>query len=238
MKSSYTSNVAGVRELIQRMERVDHSQTVQKTFDTFLEIFSLCLLLDTESKDRDKRIERLNELKRAAGPERYQEYEDLMVTAAELIAKNFRNGQNPDILGEIYMSIGCGNSRLGQYFTPFGIARMMAMMNLGPDGGKEVLAKKDVVTLNEPTCGSGIMVLAFAQLLMEKSIRYQEKLKVTAADLSATCARMAYIQMSILGIDAVVSRGDTLTLEMYETYPTPMHMIMSMLRETSLPETA
>lgn len=64
-----------------------------------------------------------------------------------------------DILGPVYMELGSRGQRqfLGQYFTPWEIAMMMAAMTftespIKPDGS--------LTTILEPTSGSGVMLLA------------------------------------------------------------------------------
>ena len=55
------------------------------------------------------------------------------------------------------------------------------------------------------------MILAVAAVLKEKGIDYQKCLDVVAQDLDWNGVYMTYIQLSLLGIPAVVVQGDTLT---------------------------
>lgn len=109
-----------------------------------------------------------------------------------------------DVLGEIYMSCSLGNSNMGQFFTPYTVAKMMSMINL--DG----VNTNKTITLCEPTCGSGVMLISAADVLSEQKINYQKYLEVTAIDLDWTCVYMTYIQLSLFGIKAHVMQGDTL----------------------------
>lgn len=54
------------------------------------------------------------------------------------------------------------------------------------------------------------MIIAIAAVLKERGINYQYCMKVTAQDLDWRSVYMAYVQFSLLGIDAVVIQGDTL----------------------------
>lgn len=67
------------------------------------------------------------------------------------------------------------------------------------------------LSLCEPTCGSGGMVIAAAQVLQEKGINYQRVLDVVCQDLDWTAVYMCYVQLSLLGVKAIVVQGNTLS---------------------------
>lgn len=109
-----------------------------------------------------------------------------------------------DVLGEIYMESGCGNKNIGQFFTPFHISLATAKVSLaGADGNSPI-------QLNEPSCGGGGMLIAAAKALKDKNINYQKVMKVVAQDLDWKAVYMCYVQLSLLGINAVVVQGDAL----------------------------
>lgn len=108
-----------------------------------------------------------------------------------------------DLLGEIYMESGSGNKNTGQFFTPFHVSYLTAQLALNYEAGKKM-------TLNEPSCGGGGMIIATAKALKEKGIDYQRYMNVVAQDLDWTSVYMCYVQLSLLGICAVVIQGDTL----------------------------
>lgn len=54
------------------------------------------------------------------------------------------------------------------------------------------------------------MILAYAKILKEKKINFQQKMLVTAQDLDWRGVYMTYVQCSILGIKAKICQGDTL----------------------------
>lgn len=110
-----------------------------------------------------------------------------------------------DLLGEIYMESGCGNKGTGQFFTPFHLSRMTADLLLDDD-----VSEEKPVILDEPSAGSGGMILAVALALKKKGINYQRCMKVRAQDLDWRSVYMTYVQLSLLEIDAVVVQGDSL----------------------------
>lgn len=109
-----------------------------------------------------------------------------------------------DLLGEIYMESGCGNSSTGQFFTPFHLSEMVARVNQD-----EYLKKK--VEMFEPSVGGGGMVIAVAKVMKDSGINYQRNLKVVAQDIDWLSVYMSYIQFSLLGINAIVIQGDSLS---------------------------
>lgn len=111
---------------------------------------------------------------------------------------------------------------MGQYFTPDNIAIFMTEII---NGDFKQLEKEEFISVSEPTCGSGVMVLAFAQNMLKKEINYQNSMFADAWDLDKTCALMAYVQFSIYNIPAIVTHGDSLSLKAYSKWITPMYFI-------------
>lgn len=119
-----------------------------------------------------------------------------------------------DWLGEIYMESGCGNKNTGQFFTPFNVSQMTASLSIPDDyDGSYPL------NVNEPSTGGGGMIIAMANVLKEKGFNYQSCMKVVAQDIDWKGVYMTFVQLSLLGIDAIVVQGDTLCDPYTEKYP-------------------
>ncbi len=128
-----------------------------------------------------------------------------------------------DILGPFYEKEHLGNSHIGQFFTPHHISDLMAEMTVGEEETiKSQIEKNGFITMCEPTCGAGGMVLSYVKALAKRHINYQQDLLVEATDISDVCAYMTYIQLSLYGIPAVVYCGNTLTLDMRFKMETPL----------------
>lgn len=119
-----------------------------------------------------------------------------------------------DILGEIYMNLGLGKKGSGQVFTPFHVAELMANLMFTED-----ISPKKPYTMSEPTCGSGVMVIALVKIMKERGINYIQCLKVVAQDIDWTAVYMTFVQLSLYGIDAVVIQGDALDQKSAEYSP-------------------
>lgn len=120
---------------------------------------------------------------------------------------------NPrDVLGEVFMKSGMGSDAGGQFFTPFHLSQLMAAINVTPEpDGK--------ISLLEPSCGSGGGIIAAALELENKGFNYQKEMKVVAQDLDWRCVYMCHVQLSFLGINALVVQGNTLSEPYVKGYP-------------------
>lgn len=120
-----------------------------------------------------------------------------------------------DFLGAAFMLAEVSNDRLGQFFTPYSLSYMLAKITVG-----DVDKTKDLITVQEPACGSGGMVVAFCAALEDQGIDASQHTYTIATDLSEVAARMAYIQLTIRNIPAHVVWGDTLRLTVIRQWPT------------------
>lgn len=157
---------------------------------------SMCMIHDSVWKRREddyiRTIQRYED-----GKEKFAAMFDMLV---ETMETNFA-----DVLGEIYMKSGMGNKNTGQFFTPFHVSEMCASLTLPKeDDGKPIM-------INEPSCGGGGMIIAAAKILQDRGISWQFRMDVVAQDLDWKAVYMCYVQLSLLGIKAVVVQGDTLS---------------------------
>lgn len=78
------------------------------------------------------------------------------------------------------------------------------------------------------------MVVAAIHALVDSGINYQQALHVTAIDIDRRCVHMAYLQLALLHVPAIIIQGNALSLEVFETWYTPAHILggwSSRLRE-------
>ena len=147
---------------------------------------------------------------------REEQYKNTMnrYTAAEqkdfarmlaLLADAFEE-QVSDILGEIYMEAGCGSRHTAQFFTPFHISYLIAEAALAGRKADE----DGKYYISEPSVGGGGMIIAAAEILKRQGIDFQQSMRVVAQDLDWRSVYMAYVQFSLLGIDAILIQGDSL----------------------------
>lgn len=130
-----------------------------------------------------------------------------------------------DILGEIFMELDLGSKWKGQFFTPMTVCKAMADMTIADTKNLEkIIKEKGHFTVLEPACGGGALIIALAVEIKKEGFNYQECMKVTAVDLDLKAVCMCYIQLSLLGIPAIVVHGNSLTQETFSTWKTPMYL--------------
>lgn len=131
-----------------------------------------------------------------------------------------------DILGATFHALELHSKARGQFFTPYPICRMMAMMLAG---SKEeignIMEKRGFMVAQEPAVGSGAMIVALAEAIRDAGFNYQQMLHVTAVDIDRRAVHMAYIQFSLLHIPATVLVGDSLAMRFHEEWHTLAHVM-------------
>ena len=125
-----------------------------------------------------------------------------------------------DALGQMFMELGLQNENTGQYFTPPALSELMARI-----AASDLMAKLDrpFLTVLEPACGAGGMILSFTKVLIEHGHNPAEKLWVQCQDIDRMAALMCYLQLALWHVPGVVIVGNTLTLEVREVFYTPAH---------------
>ena len=117
-----------------------------------------------------------------------------------------------DLLGDLYMRLNMGSEAIGQFFTPYHIAYLTAKTSLPEEAVKDALSKKKLIKIIEPAVGAGANLVAACNVLNDYGINYQDKSVVLVGqELSRLTAMMCYIMLSIIGANAIVKVGDTLS---------------------------
>lgn len=132
-----------------------------------------------------------------------------------------------DFAGDLYMDSGTSNGKAGQFFTPFSVSSVMAEVDLDTDRMKNELEEdpNKVITIYEPTCGAGGIIVAAIDKLRRANINYSWNVFVDCGDIDPRCVHMTYLTLSLLGVPAVVRLGDALTMEYREAWFTPAYLI-------------
>ncbi len=117
-----------------------------------------------------------------------------------------------DFLGEFYMNNKLGNGKKGQYFTPWHVSELMAKMIVDEEMMMQQIAEYGYSSVHDPTCGSGVMLMAFAKAVQKSAkINYQSDVLFVGQDIDPIVAKMCYIQISLLGCPGYVIIGNSLT---------------------------
>ena len=194
-----------------------------QVFRDFCEISALTIRNRVDPDDYDAREARYAEI---VG--RYSATEQERFAEAFAMLVEDLTDKPTDVLGHLFMDLDLGNERIGQFFTPFNVSLLTAQLS----GGHLLaeLARKEFVTVHEPAVGSGGMIIAMSEVMRGAGVNFQRRMHVTAWDLDITAVHMAYVQLSLLFVPALIVHGNTLTLEKRDTWPTPAHVLGSWQR--------
>jgi type I restriction-modification system DNA methylase subunit len=184
------------------LKSIDRSKRESEIFSDLIIMASAALY----SWKRDEKVEN-QYLEKAKGYNKEQ-----LGKFAELIAyiTIALTEEEKDFLGGIYQHLNMGNKKLSQHFTPQRISDAMAEITLQP----EVKPKPGkVTTILDPCCGSGVMLISAVKVLKMQSEKNIEHALFVGQDIDTLCAHMTFIQLSLLGVPAIVKCGDTLSGE-------------------------
>lgn len=220
--------------IIKQMREFSHSHDPYSVFSDFVEMCALALSNRFDHPQFDAREKRYMDIVGKYKPDEVQRfaamfaelqmcYRSRVDAIGEPGTAHVPDNGLGDVLGEIFMALELGNDRAGQFFTPYSVSLLMAMMTVG-DGAS--IRERGFVTLQEPACGSAGMVVATAQAMHQAGLNYPEALHATCVDIDQRCVHMAYVQLSLLGIPAVVVHGNALSLEVWGVWYTPAHVMV------------
>ena len=163
----------------------------------------------------DKLLKRYKEEERTAFAHTFREL-------AHTVVSNVEGGIHEDLLGSTYCEFGADNRALKQDFTPQDVARLLAKITT--IGNHYELPSEGFFTLNDPTSGSGILLLAAVEEAIRNGLNPSEQLVIQASDCDIACAQMTYIHLSLYGIPAVVVQGDCISMKEYSRWYTPVYL--------------
>ncbi|MDE7247811.1 MAG: N-6 DNA methylase [Lachnospiraceae bacterium] len=139
-----------------------------------------------------------------------KEDQEVFPKMLELVVLALEENPEQDFLGSLYHHLGLHQEQKGQFFTPYHICHFMSELQFAGDEKEEQLKEKGYISVNDPACGAGAMLIAFANVAKKHGINYQKQVLFVAQDIDRTAAMMCYIQLSLLGCPAIVIIGDSL----------------------------
>lgn len=170
---------------------IDGKNDFSDCFDVFLDSFLLVLCANPNERQIDvfgkiQKDESLNEI-----------FTDAMECYGEL-AERYK-----DPLGDMFME-HISHGRNGQFFTPECMADLMAQITSVHEDKKD--GRK---TINDPTCGSGRLLLAQLKECRKNNIEPY----LVGQDLSMTACKMALLNLLIQSAQGMIMCGNTLTYD-------------------------
>lgn len=201
--------------MIKKFQKLQGKRDLWNVYNDFLMFAAICISNSVDIVNRNHREKQFLEVEKRYTKEEMQVFGELFGALTVALDKP------GDILGELLMELELGSKLKGQFFTPYHLCQLSANLIIDKKKIKKEVQEKGYTTLNEPSVGGGAMVIAFAEAMKELGFNYQKELIVTCNDLDIKSVYMTYIQLSLLGIPAIVEHMNTLSLEKYSTWKTP-----------------
>ncbi|MGM8935109.1 N-6 DNA methylase [Pseudomonas neustonica] len=209
------------KNMIKLLEQNSRRHHMWEVFSDFVEMAALAMANSVDVMQYPPREARYMQIIERYEPDEQKRFPQIL---GELVCA-LEHGPD-DLMGKLFGELEQGNSERGQFFTPYSVCQAMAQMNVGD--GEDILRRIDergFVTVSEPACGAGALVIAMASAMQAKRINYQQHLHVTAIDIDSRAVHMAYLQFSLLHIPAVIILGNALTMEERQHWYTPAHFM-------------
>ena len=208
-----------INEIIKDLKYFDYKYN---SYEVLKDLFIMSALSISNSTELNKELfkkreDEFNQISSKYNKQDMQQFAKIFAKITEL----YQNEKLNDYIGEIFMQSSTQNSSAkGQIFTPYPLSLKSAEGIIN----KEDFEKKDIITMYEPACGGGGMIVAVVDILKNKlKIDYSKRLFVVAGDLDRRCVAMTYVVLSLLGVPAIVQEKNALSGELYDIFETPAY---------------
>ncbi|TVT55715.1 MAG: N-6 DNA methylase [Azoarcus sp. PHD] len=206
------------KEFVKLIRANAYRYRAHEVFRDFCELAALSISNSVDRIHYDRREARYLEIVKRYTHEEVNRFPAMLAELVGSLGCGFH-----DALGQLFMSLELGDHWKGQFFTPYEVAYLMAKMSLGDVRG--LIERKGFFTLNEPAAGAGAMVIASAHAVHDQGINYQQAMHVIAQDIDATAVHMAYVQLALLHVPAIVVHGNSLAVTEWDHWATPAHVL-------------
>ena len=201
-----------------RLPELDRSKNLYEKFRDFCEMV-YCTLAQRAPPFNPEKAEKL-EARYLQIVDTYQDKDTVRAYPEMLAWAAMAIGEKQEFFGAVSSRMGLlDTTQNSQFFTPHNISTMIADMVIRDCG--PIIEKNGFITVAEPASGAGGMILAVADILDELGYDPSFHMLVQATDISPLCYHMTYIQLALRGIPAAVIRGNTLSMEEFESAWTP-----------------
>lgn len=208
-----------VDKIIQLFDKFQYKYDMYHVFKDFCEMSAISISNAVDKRYYPEREKRYFQIIKQYKPEDLNIFANIL---AEVVLA--LDEEMDDVLGRVFMEMNLKSKWKGQYFTPVSIGELISVTMV--DQIIETIDRKGEFTVYDPAVGGGALIIAMAKVLHERGINYQRYMKVTAVDIDIKAIYMCYVQLSLLGIDAVLWRGDSLKQEYdHEPWRTPQHIL-------------
>lgn len=185
-------------KIMEMLQSIETDRNFMQVFYDWIEIMAINITNSVDIYHKKAWMKRENKYQILISKYAYEEQRKF-VTAMIYLKEELTNTMC-DVLGKIYCSIGANDTNLKQFFTPDHIGRLIADLEIDYNADKSI-------NLIEPCCGSGSITIKVLKRIKENGLDYRRRVFVMAQDIDINCVYMIYVQLSLLGVKAIITHG-------------------------------
>ncbi|QDH23481.1 N-6 DNA methylase [Saccharibacillus brassicae] len=204
MANKITGLAPAQKRFIDLFQPLTYRHSAWQVWSDFIEMTAVAIANRTDARRRAVREDRYLSLIGKYDPGEQAVFPRLIGSIALALEEN----PEQDFLGDLFMRLELGSHWKGQFFTPYSVCRVMAQMQVVDMPAR--IAEKGFVSVNDPACGAGATLIAFANESRSRGINFQQHVLFAGQDIDQTAGLMCYIQLSFLGCPGYVLIGDSL----------------------------
>lgn len=198
------------------------------THESFRDVVTCCAYSFANAVDFKE--ERENEYLRIINKYSNEERELFPQILTSLVEEYEKTEEPIDILGDIYENLELTKKGSAQFLTPLEVCKIMANITINKEENEKSIKDKGYINVSDPACGSGRNLYAAYNELLNSNINNNNILLV-GDDIDLTCCCMTYIQLSLMGANAIVNHQDALSMDRYDTFYTISYLMNKELQE-------
>lgn len=176
--------VPTVKDIIKKIETAIYRIGKYQLITDVLECGAIAISNTVDFSSYAEREEQYKKVMEKYQPEEQKILGEVFTMIYQLLSSVvYDDGCFDDYLGELFMRCEQGNSGTGQFFTPYHVSKLMAKMILGSEV-VEKAEKDEVITVNDPCCGGGGMLMAALDVLKnDYHINYTRNCFIDCGDI-------------------------------------------------------
>lgn len=206
-KAKYIGATGGRgKEFLKLFDQLTYSRSAWQAWEDLMTVMacSICNAVDRRKEPFERRERQYERSIKSLGGV------DVPAQMLGIVTMALEENPKRDFLGQLYMSLNLGSHWRGQFFTPYHVSELMAKTTIGGDC-KGQIEEKGYISVCDPCVGAGAMLIAAANAMKEAGINYQRHAVFVGQDIDSVVAKMAYIQLSLLGCPGYIMVGNSLT---------------------------
>ena len=184
-------------DIVKDIEKAAYTVNTSEFVSDLFECGAIAISNAVDLAQKDKREERYLHIIRSYKPDQQKKLAEIFAKVYALLASVvYDNGKFNDNLGEIFMRCNV----------------------------KDKTADDGILTINDPCCGGGGMLIAALEVLKSLGVNYARNCFMEANDVDLRCVHMTYLQLALAGVPAIVRHQNTLTRECWSSWYTPAYL--------------